>query len=97
MQSVPIAELNLKRLIRNQLYSISHWLLIGFHCGDQNGKKDELLQDVAVLKRKPHRIIYKSRGRSVKDAGKYLYPRILSFHEGSNQGAAQFHVHLIVK
>ena len=88
---------NIKRLIHDQLHSINPWWFISFHYRDQHSKEDELLQDVADLKRKLHRIIYKSRDKSVKVAGEYPYPRMLFFHETSHQGAGQFHTHMIVE
>jgi len=88
---------NIKRLIHNQLHSISPWWLISFHYRDHHSKEDELLQDVADLKRKLHRIIYKSRDKTIKGAGGYPYPRMLFFHETSHQGTGQFHTHLIVE
>lgn len=53
--------------------------------------------DVADLKRKLHRIIYKSRDKTIKGAGEYPYPRMLFFHETSHQGTGQFHTHLIIE
>ena len=90
-------KLNIKRLIRNELQSINPWWLISFHYRDHHAKEDELLQDVADLKRKLHRIIYKSRGKTIKGAGEYLYPKMLFFHETSHQGTGQFHTHLITE
>ena len=88
---------NVKRLITGELQSIDPWWFIGFHYRDHHSKEDELLQDVADLKRKLHRIIYKSRDKSIKGAGKYPYPRMLFFHEKSPQGTGQFHTHLIAE
>jgi len=88
---------NLKRLIHDELHSINPWWLISFHYRDHHSKEDDLLQDVADLKRKLHRIIYKSRDMSIKGAGEYPYPRMLFFHETSHQGTGQFHTHLIVE
>ena len=88
---------NIKRLIHDQLYSISPWWLISFHYRDHHTKEDELLLDVADLKRKLHRIIYKSRDKTIKGAGEYLYPKTLFFHETSHQGTGQFHTHLITE
>ena len=88
---------NIKHLIRNELHSINPWWLISFHYRDHHSKEDELLQDVADLKRKLHRIIYKSRDKSIKGAGEYSYPRMLFFHETSHQGTGQFHTHLITE
>ena len=88
---------NIKRIITGELQSINPWWFISFHYRDHHSKEDELLQDVADLKRKLHRIIYKSRDRSLKGAGKYPYPRMLFFHENSHQGTGQFHTHLITE
>ena len=88
---------NIKRLIHHQLFSIKPWWLISFHYRDHHSKEDELLQDVADLKRKLHRIIYRSRDKSIKGIGEYPYPRMLFFHETSHQGTGQFHTHLILE
>lgn len=88
---------NIKYLIRNELQSINPWWLISFNYRDHHSKEDELLQDVADLKRKLHRIIYKSRDKSIKGAGEYSYPRMLFFHETSHQSTGQFHTHLITE
>ena len=88
---------NIKHLIRDERYNISPWWLISFHYRDHHSKEDELLEDVADLKRKLRRIIYKSRDKSIKGAGEYLYPKMLFFHETSHQGTGQFHAHLIIE
>ena len=88
---------NIKRLIHDQLHSISPWWLISFHYRDRHNKEDQLLVDVADLKRKLHRIIYKRRDKSIKGAGEYSYPRMLFFHETSHKGTDQFHTHLILE
>jgi hypothetical protein len=88
---------NIKCLIRNELHGISPWWFISFHYRDHHSKEDELLEDVAELKRKLHRIIYKSRDKSIKGAGEYPFPKMLFFHETSHQGTGQFHTHLIVE
>jgi hypothetical protein len=87
----------IKRLITDELHGISPWWFIGFHYRDHHSKEDELLEDVADLKRKLHRIIYKSRDKTIKDAGEYPYPRMLFFHEASHQGTGRFHAHLITE
>lgn len=88
---------NIKRLIICEFHDISPWWLISFHYRDHHSKEDELLKDVADLKRKLHRIIYKSRDNSVKGAGEYPCPRMLFFHETSHHGTGQFHTHLITE
>ena len=88
---------NIKRLSKGELHRINPFWLISFHYRDHHSKEDELLRDVADLKRKLHRIIYKSRDTSLKGAGAYPYPRMLFFHETSHQGTGQFHTHLIVE
>lgn len=87
---------NIKRLIHDELNSISPWWLVSFHYRDHHSKEDSLIKDVADLKRKLHRIIYKSRDKTIKGAGEYPYPRMLFFHETSHQGTGQFHTHLII-
>ena len=88
---------NIKHLIKGELHSINPWWLITFHYRDHQSNEDELLDDVADLKRKLHRIIYESRDKSIKGAGGYPCPRMLFFHETSHQGTGQFHTHLIVE
>ena len=88
---------NIKRLIHDELQSISPWWLVSFHYRDHHSNEDQLLVDVADLKRKLRRIIYKSRDKSIKGAGEYPYPRMLFFHETSHQGTGQYHTHLIVE
>ena len=88
---------NIKRLIHDELCNISPWWLVSIHYRDHHSKEDALLEDVADLKRKLHRIIYKSRDKSIKGDGKYPYPRMLFFHENSQQGTGQFHTHLITE
>ena len=88
---------SIKHLIKGELHSINPWWLISFHYRDHHTKEDQLLVDVADLKRKLHRIIYKSRDKSIKGAGEYPYPRMLFFHETSHQGTGQFHTHLITE
>ena len=72
---------NIKRLIIGEFHDISPWWLISFHYRDHHSKEDGLRQYVADLKRNLHRIIYKSRDKSIKGAGEYPYPRILFFYE----------------
>ena len=88
---------NIKHLIKGGLQSISPWWLISFHYRDHHSNEDQVLVDVADLKRKLHRVIYKSRDKSIKGAGEYHYPRMLFFHETSHQGTGQFHTHLITE
>ena len=77
---------NIKRLITGELQSINPWWFISFHYRDHHGKEDQLLGDVADLKRKLHRIIFQSRDKTIKGAGEYPYPKMLFFHETSHQG-----------
>ena len=88
---------NIKHLIHDELHSINPWWLISFHYRDHHAKEDQLLVDAADLKRKLHRIIYKSRDKSIKGVGAYPYPKMLFFHETSHQGTGQFHTHLITE
>ena len=77
---------NIKRLIYDQLNGISPWWLISFHYRDHHTKEDQLLKDVADLKRKLRRIVYKGRDKGIRGAGAYPYPKMLFFHETSHQG-----------
>ena len=88
---------SIKHLIKGELHSINPWWLISFHYRDHHAKEDQVLVDVADLKRKLYRIIYKSRDKSIKGASEYLYPKMLIFHETSHQGTGQFHTHLITE
>jgi len=88
---------NIKRLITDELHSINPWWFISFHYREHHIKEDKLLQDVADIKRKLHRIIFQSRDKTIKGAGEYPYPKMLFFHETSHQGTGQFHTHLIVE
>jgi hypothetical protein len=88
---------NIKRLIHDELHSISPWWLISFHYRDHHTKEDQLLDDVADLRRKLHRSIFQSRDKTIKGAGEYPYLRMLFFHETSHEGTSQFHAHLIVE
>ena len=88
---------NIKYLIKGELHSINPWWLISFHYRDHHAKEGKFLVDAADLKRKLHRIIYKSRDKSIKGAGEYPYPKMLFFHETSHQGTGRFHTHLIVE
>ena len=58
-------------------------------------QEQEVLNDAQDLKRKLHRIIYKSRDKTIKGAGAYPCPKLLFFHEVSHQGTGQYHTHLI--
>jgi len=88
---------NIKHLIHDELHSINPWWLISFHYRDHHSKDDDLLKDVADLKRKLHRIIYRSRDKTIKGDGEYRYPKMLFFHETSHLGTGQFHTHLILE
>ena len=73
-----------------------HWL-ISFHYSEGKTQEQEVLNDAQDLKRKLHRIIYKSRDKTIKGAGAYPYPKLLFFHEVSHQGTGQYHTHLITE
>ena len=88
---------NIKLLIHKEINGIIPWWLISFHYRDRHAREDELIKDVADLKRKLHRITYKSRDKTIKGVGEYQYPRMLFFHETSHQGTGQFHTHLIIE
>ena len=96
-QQVQRLKRSIKCLIHDQLHSINPWWLISFHYRDHHTEEESLLVDVADLKRKLHRIIYRSRDKTIKGAGEYPYPKMIFFHERSHQGTGQFHTHLIVE
>lgn len=73
-----------------------HWLM-SFHYSEGKTHEAEVLGDTQDLKRKLHRIIYKSRDKRIKGAGAYPYPKLLFFHEVSHQGTGQYHTHLITE
>ena len=88
---------SIKHLIKGELHSINPWWLISVHYRDHHSNEDQVLVDVADLKRRLHRIIYKSCDKSIKGSREYPYPRMLFFHEASHQGTDQFHTHLITE
>lgn len=82
------------------------WWFVSFHYNDNHTNhyfrglpvgEIELLNDVAHLKRKLNRLIYKKRDATIKGAGSFPYPRMLFFHEVSHSGSGQFHTHLILE
>ena len=87
----------IKRLVLEELHSINPWWLVSFHYRDHHSNEDQLLVDVADLKRKLNRIIFKICDKAIKGAGSYPYPKMLFFHERSHQGTGQFHTHLILE
>ena len=76
---------------------MSPWWFVSFHYRDHHVKEGQILEDVADLKRKLCRFIYKSRDKAVKGAGAYPYPKMIFIHERSHQGTGQFHTHLIAE
>lgn len=84
-------------LIHDEMRRMSPWWFVSFHYRDHHGEEDRILQDVADLKRKLCRFIYKSRDKAVKGAGAYPYPKMIFIHERSHQGTGQFHTHLIAE
>ena len=106
MQSITSPELlqtqRLKRGIRTLIYqhlttSINPYWMMSIHYTDNKTQEQEVLNDAQDLKRKLHRIIYKSRDKTIKGAGAYSYPKLLFFHEISHQGTGQYHTHLITE
>ena len=96
-QQVQRLKRSIKCIIHDQLHGINPWWLISFHYRDHHSNEDQLLVDVADLKRKLNRIIFKIRDKAIKGAGSYPYPKMLFFHERSHQGTGQFHTHLILE
>ena len=81
---------NIKRLIYDQLQSISPWWLISFHYRDHHTKEDQLLKDVADLKRKLHRIIYKGRDNGIGPLGLIHIPRCSFFTKPVTRAQGSF-------
>ena len=70
---------------------------MSFHYSEGKTQEQEVLNDAQDLKRKLHRIIYKSRDKTIKGAGAFSYTKLLFFHEISHQGTGQYHTHLITE
>lgn len=88
----------LKNLVEDQLIRrIEPWWFVTFHYRDNHTSEDQLIGDVADLRRKLRRLIYQARDRSVKGAGAYRYPKMLFFHEASHQGTGQLHTHMVLE
>jgi hypothetical protein len=81
---------NIKRLIHDELHIISPWWLISFHYRDHHSKQDQLLDDVADLKRKLHRIIFQSRDKTIKGAGEYPFPRCCCITKPATRAQVSF-------
>ena len=89
-----------KKLIQDELEEgMDPWWFISFHYNDgkTNGEQVIEIEYVGDLKNKLRREIYKRRGRSIKGAGSYLYPKMLMVNEVSHLGTGQFHSHLITE
>ena len=88
-----IKDLILKELTTN----LNPYWFISFHYTDNKTNEDEILRDIADLKNKIRRIIYKNRDRTIKGAGLFPYPKMLFFNEQSHLGTGQYHTHMIIE
>jgi len=88
----------IKDLILKELTTgINPYWFISFHYTGNKTNENEILRNVGDLKNKIHRIAYKKRDRSVKDAGSFPYPRMIFFKEQSHLGTGQYHTHMILE
>ena len=88
----------IKGLIQKELEDgMDPWWFISFHYNDGKTNEDQVISDMADLKNKLKREIYRRRDRSVKGEGTFPYPKILVMNEVSHLGTGQFHSHLIVE
>ncbi len=89
---------SIKQLIQQELEDgMDPWWFISFHYNDGKTNEDQVIQDMADLKNKLKRVIYKARDRSVKGEGLFPYPKMLVMNEVSHLGTGQFHSHLITE
>ena len=88
----------IKRLIQQELEDgMDPWWFISFHYNDGKTNEDQVIKDMADLKNKLKREIYRRRDRRIKGAGLFPYPKILVMNEVSHLGTGQFHSHLITE
>ena len=88
----------IKRLIQQEHEDgMLPWWFISFHYNDGKMNADQVIKDVADLKNKLKREIYKRRDRSIKGEGSFPYPKMLVMNEVSHLGTGQFHSHLITE
>ena len=88
----------IKRLIQQELEDgMDPWWFISFHYNDGKTNEDQVIKDMADLKNKLKREIYRRRDRRIKGAGLFPYPKMLVMNEVSHLGTGQFHSHLITE
>ena len=88
---------SIRSLLRDQLKEMTPWWFVSFHYRDNHTDDQKLINDVQDLRQKLRRQIFSRRDKSIKGSGAFPYPRVLFFHEQSNQGTGQFHTHLILE
>ena len=88
----------IKRLIQHELEEgMDLWWFISFHYNDGKTNEDQVIKDIADLKIKLKREIYRRRDKRIKGAGSFPYPKMLVMNEVSHLGTGQFHSHLITE
>ena len=88
---------SIRSLLRDQLKEMTPWWFVSFHYRDNHTDEQKLILDVQDLKQKLRRQIFSRRDKCIKGSGAFPYPRLLFFHEQSNQGTGQFHTHRILE
>ena len=84
-----------KRLIQQELEDgMLPWWFISFHYNDGKTSEDQVIKDMADLKNKLKRAIYKRRDCRIKGAGLFPYPKMLVMNEASHLGTCQAKYHL---
>ena len=88
----------IQRLIQRELEEgLNPWWFISFHYNDGKTNENQVIKDIADLKNKLYREIYRSRDRCVAGLGPFPYPKMLVMSEVSHLGTGQFHSHLILE
>ncbi len=88
----------IKQLIQRELEDgMDPWWFISFHYNDGKTNEEQVIKDIADLKNKLKREIYRRRDKRIKGAGSFPYPKMLVMNEVSHLGTGQFHSHLITE
>ena len=88
----------IKQLVQEELeHGMDPWWFISFHYNDGKTNENQVIKDMADLKNKLKREIYRRRDRVIKGKGSFPYPKMLVMNEVSYLGTGQFHSHLIAE
>ena len=88
----------IKQLIQEELeHGMDPWWFISFHYNDGKTNENQVIKDMADLKNKLKREIYRRRDRRIAGKGSFTYPKMLVINEVSHLGTGQFHSHLITE